>query len=48
MYELSHKLLNNLGLMILENEERLRLFTWVFTDLMILVDSKSWLVDSNS
>ena len=34
MYELSHELPNN-GLMILENEELLRLFAWVFIDLMI-------------
>ena len=30
-----HKLSNNLGLNILGNEEGLRLFTWVFIDLMI-------------
>ena len=35
MYELFHELPNNLGLMILGNEELLRLFTWVFIDLMI-------------
>ena len=34
-YELPHELLNNLGLKILGNEELLRLFTWVFIDLMI-------------
>ena len=33
-YELPHELPNNLGLMILENEERLRIFTWLFNDLM--------------
>ena len=30
-----HELLNNLGLMILGYKELLRLFTWVFIDLMI-------------
>ena len=35
MYELPHKLVNNLGLMILRNEELLSLFTGVFIDLMI-------------
>ena len=34
-YDLPHELLNNLGLMILRNEELLRLFTWVFINLMI-------------
>ena len=35
MYDLPHKLVNNLGLMILRNEELLSLFTGVFIDLMI-------------
>ena len=35
MYELPHKLPNNLGLKILRNEERLKMFSWVFIDLMI-------------
>ena len=35
MYELPHKLVNNLELMILRNEELLSLFTGVFIDLMI-------------
>ena len=35
MYELPHKLVNNLGLMILRNEELLSLFTGVFIDLMM-------------
>ena len=35
MYELPRELPNNLGLMILGNEEFLRLFIWIFTDLMI-------------
>ena len=34
-YELPHELPNNLGLMILGNEKLLRLFSWVFIDLMI-------------
>ena len=34
-YELPHELPNNLGLMILGNEELLRQFTKVFIDLMI-------------
>ena len=42
-YELPHELPNNLGLKILGNEELVKLFTWVFTDLMILK-----LVDLNS
>ena len=33
--ELPHELLNNLGFMILQYEELLRLLTWVFIDLMI-------------
>ena len=41
MYELPHELPNYLGLMVLGNEELLRLFTWVFIDLMALVDSNS-------
>ena len=35
MYELPYELLNNLRLIILGNEEVLRLFTWVFINLMI-------------
>ena len=35
-YELFDELLNILGLVVLEQEELLRLFTWVFIDLMIL------------
>ena len=42
-YGLLHELPSNLGLMILGNEELLRLFTWVFIDLMILE-----IVDLNS
>ena len=34
-YELPHELPNNLVHMILGNEELLRLFSWVFIDLMI-------------
>ena len=34
-YNLPHELLNNLGFMILRNEQPLWLFTWVFFDLMI-------------
>ena len=50
MYELPHELPSNLGLMILGNKEFLRLFTWVFVDLMILelIDLNSKLVNWNS
>ena len=34
-YQLRHNLPNNLGLMIFRNRQPLRLFTWVFIDLMI-------------
>ena len=34
-YELPHELPNNLRLKLLGNEELLRLFTWVFIDLVI-------------
>ena len=34
-YELPHEFTNNLGLKISGDEELLRLFTWVFIDLMI-------------
>ena len=58
-YELPHELPSNLGLMIVGNEELLRLFTWVFIGLMIcgfelvtreleLVTCGFRLVDSNS
>ena len=34
-YKLPHELPNNLGLKILGNDKRLKLFTWVLIDLMI-------------
>ena len=34
-YKLPHELPNNLGLEILGNDKRLKLFTWVLIDLMI-------------
>ena len=35
MHELLHELPNNLGLVILENEELVWLFAWIFIDVII-------------